>query len=99
MVYLNLDVEILNSIKEICKKHEFIEKVIIFGSRAREDNDVKSDIDIAVYSKESISEFIEDVEMNTRTLLEFDFSHMNKIHDEFFVEQVTKDGIIIYEKR
>ncbi|NFN18581.1 nucleotidyltransferase domain-containing protein [Clostridium botulinum] len=98
MVYLNLDIEIINSIQDICKRYNFIEKVIIFGSRARGDNDVKSDIDIAVYSKKPILEFIEDVEMNTRTLLEFDFSHMNSIQDEFFVEQVTKDGIIIYEK-
>ncbi|KOM88298.1 DNA polymerase subunit beta [Clostridium botulinum] len=98
MVYLNLDIEIVNSIQDICKRYNFIEKVIIFGSRARGDNDVKSDIDIAVYSKKPILEFIEDVEMNTRTLLEFDFSHMNSIQDEFFVEQVTKEGIIIYEK-
>ncbi|HBJ1650162.1 UNVERIFIED_ORG: DNA polymerase subunit beta [Clostridium botulinum] len=98
MVYLNLDIEIINSIQDICKRYNFIEKVIIFGSRARGDNDVKSDIDIAVYSKKPILEFIEDVEMNTRTLLEFDFSHMNSIQDEFFVEQVTKEGIIIYEK-
>ncbi|MBY6809210.1 nucleotidyltransferase domain-containing protein [Clostridium botulinum] len=95
---MNLDIEIINSIQDICKRYNFIEKVIIFGSRARGDNDVKSDIDIAVYSKKPILEFIEDVEMNTRTLLEFDFSHMNSIQDEFFVEQVTKEGIIIYEK-
>ncbi|KAI3349119.1 nucleotidyltransferase domain-containing protein [Clostridium botulinum] len=95
---MNLDIEIVNSIQDICKRYNFIEKVIIFGSRARGDNDVKSDIDIAVYSKKPILEFIEDVEMNTRTLLEFDFSHMNSIQDEFFVEQVTKEGIIIYEK-
>ncbi|MBY7024703.1 MULTISPECIES: nucleotidyltransferase domain-containing protein [Clostridium] len=95
---MNLDIEIVNSIQDICKRYNFIEKVIIFGSRARGDNDVKSDIDIAVYSKKPILEFIEDVEINTRTLLEFDFSHMNSIQDEFFVEQVTKEGIIIYEK-
>ncbi len=98
MVYLNLDIEIINSIQDICKRYNFIEKVIIFWSRARGDNDVKSDIDIAVYSKKPILEFIEDVEMNTRTLLEFDFSHMNSIQDDFFVEQVKKEGIIIYEK-
>ena len=90
---MNLDIEIINSIRDICKRHEFIEKVLIFGSRARGDND------IAVYSNESISEFIEDVEMNTRTLLEFDFSLMNNIEDEFFIEQVTKEGVVIYEKR
>lgn len=59
---------------------------------------LKSDIDLAVYCENSISEFIEDIEMNTSTLLEFDFSDMKDIQDEFFIEQVEKEGIIIYEK-
>ena len=36
--------------------------------------------------------------MKTSTLLEFDFSDMKDIHDETFVSQVEKEGIIIYEK-
>ncbi|MBA8936701.1 hypothetical protein BCD96_000786 [Clostridium beijerinckii] len=36
--------------------------------------------------------------MNTSTLLKFDFSDMKNINDEFFIEQVEKEGIIIYEK-
>jgi len=36
--------------------------------------------------------------MNTSTLLEFDFSNMKDIHDETFINQVEKEGIIIYEK-
>ncbi|MGL4912299.1 MAG: nucleotidyltransferase domain-containing protein [Romboutsia sp.] len=95
---MNLDITIINEIIKICEKHEYIEKLIIFGSRARGDNDLKSDIDLAVYSEESLIEFIEDIEMNTKTLLEYDFSHINIVKDEFFIEQVNKEGIIIYEK-
>ena len=36
--------------------------------------------------------------MNTSTLLEFDFSDMKDMHDELFIEQVKKDGVVIYEK-
>ncbi|WP_155268541.1 nucleotidyltransferase domain-containing protein [Clostridium beijerinckii] len=96
-ISLNLEHKV-DEILHICHEHKNINKVILFGSRARGDNLPKSDIDLAVYSENSISEFIEDIEMNTSTLLEFDFSDMKDIHDEFFIEQVEKVGIIIYEK-
>lgn len=98
MISLNLDKETINDIIKICKKHESVEKVILFGSRARGDNDIKSDIDLAIYSNEPINEFIEDIELNTKTLLEYDFSHMGTIKDDFFIDQIKKDGIVIYEK-
>lgn len=102
MVYLlkqiNLNKELLEEIIDICKRHAEIEKVVLFGSRARGDNSPKSDIDLAIYSNSNFSDFIEDMENNTRTLLEFDFSNMRTVKDEFFIEQVNKEGIIIYEK-
>lgn len=95
---MNLEKRIIEQIIEISSKHKNINKVILFGSRARGDNSPKSDIDLAIYADGNIAEFIEDVEINTRTLLEFDFSDMNVTCDEFFIEQVEKEGIIIYEK-
>lgn len=98
MIDLNLDKEIIKDIIKICEKHEYIDKVILFGSRARGDNNLKSDINLAIYSEKPLVEFIEAVETKTRTLLEYDYLHMNSIQDRFFVEQVDKDGIVIYEK-
>lgn len=95
---LNLEKKIVEEIIDISRIHDKIKKVILFGSRARGDNSIKSDIDLAIYCDTSIVEFIEDIEMNTSTLLEFDFSDMKDIHDETFVSQVEKEGIIIYEK-
>ena len=95
---LNLEKRIVDEIVDIASKYKYINKVILFGSRARGDNLSKSDIDLAIYSDDSIAEFIEDIEMNTNTLLEFDFSDMNKVTDSIFIEQVKKEGIIIYEK-
>lgn len=95
---MNLDKVVLNEIIEISKKHIEIDKVILFGSRAREDNGDRSDIDLAIYCEGAISEFIEDIENNTTTLLEFDFSDMKSVNDELFIDQVNKEGIIIYEK-
>ena len=95
---MNLDKVVLKEIINISKKNNEINKVVLFGSRAREDNGDRSDIDLAIYCENSILDFIEDIENNTTTLLEFDFSDMKSVSDELFIEQVDKEGIIIYEK-
>lgn len=95
---MNLEKRIIDEIINISCKYKYINKVILFGSRARGDNSPKSDIDLAIYADESVLEFIEDIEMNVNTLLEFDFSDMNSIFDEFFIQQVEKEGKVIYEK-
>ena len=95
---MNLSQRIINEIIDISKKYYGINKVVLFGSRARGDNELKSDIDLAVYCDGDLSLFIEEVENTTHTLLEFDFSDMNNIVDDFFIEQVEKEGIVLYEK-
>lgn len=95
---MNLSKRIINEIIDICKKYYGINKVVLFGSRARGDNELKSDIDLAVYCDSDLSLFIEEIENTTHTLLEFDFSDMNNIVDDFFIEQVEKEGIVLYEK-
>jgi predicted nucleotidyltransferase len=95
---LNLEKRIVDEIIDISSKYKNINKVILFGSRARGDNSPKSDIDLAIYADSSIVEFIEDIEINTHTLLEFDFSNINAASDDFFIKQIKKEGIVIYEK-
>lgn len=95
---MNLSKSIINEIIDISKKYYRINKVVLFGSRARGDNELKSDIDLAVYCDGDLSLFIEEIENTTHTLLEFDFSDMNNIVDDFFIEQVEKEGIVLYKK-
>ena len=95
---MNLSESIINEIIDISQKYYGINKVVLFGSRARGDNEVKSDIDLAIYCDGDLSLFIEEIENTTHTLLEFDFSNMNNIVDDFFIEQVEKEGIVLYEK-
>ena len=71
---MNLSNSIINEIIDISKKYYGINKVVLFGSRARGDNELKSDIDLAVYCDSDLSLFIEEIENTTHTLLEFDFS-------------------------
>ena len=95
---MNLSKNIISEIIDISKKYCGINKVVLFGSRARGDNELKSDIDLAIYCDGDLSLFIEEVENTTHTLLEFDFSDMNNVIDDFFIEQVEREGITLYEK-
>ncbi len=88
--------QVINEIIDLAKKHN-IEKVILFGSRARGEYHRASDIDLAVYG-ENITEFALDVEDVTSTLLTFDVVDMKKEIQKELVESIRKEGQILYEK-
>lgn len=74
-----------------------IEKVILFGSRARGDYHRSSDIDLAVYGGDVLG-FSLDVEEYTSTLLTYDVVDMSKQHQTAFMKSIEKEGKILYEK-
>lgn len=88
--------QVIEEIKEIAREHG-IEKVILFGSRARGDYHRASDIDLAVCGGDIVN-FALDVEEKTSTLLSFDVVDLSKSLKEEFLEAIRKDGIVIYEK-
>lgn len=88
--------EVLNSIKSIGADCD-VEKIILFGSRARGDYKERSDIDLAVYGgRVEIFEAVLDEECPT--LLKFDVIDMNKPIEEKLLNSIKKEGNIIYEK-
>ena len=87
---------VLQEIVQLAQKYG-IEKVILFGSRARGDFKEKSDIDLAFYGGDS-SRFILDVDEETSTLLEFDIVDLRKPVQSELLESIEREGIIIYEK-
>lgn len=93
-----LDDAIVDQIRTIASCFTEIEKVLLFGSRIRGDHYQTSDIDLAVYTTGDLSEFIYRLETEVTTLLEFDVTAMNQVEDDFFKEQVEKEGQVIYEK-
>ena len=68
--------KVLQEIIQLAKKN-CVEKVILFGSRARGDFKERSDIDLA-FCGGSSSHFILDVDETTSTLLEFDIVDLDK---------------------
>lgn len=88
--------QVINEIIALAKKHS-IEKVILFGSRARGDYHRASDIDLAV-SGGNIVEFTLDLEELTSTLLTYDVVDMNKNLQAKFRKSIEKEGKFLYEK-
>lgn len=93
---MNLKPEIKQCIVTIAKKNN-INKVILFGSRARGDNKERSDIDLAV-SGGQIARFAIDVEEDIPTLLFFDVVDLDKPVQPELLDAIEQEGIIIYEK-
>lgn len=87
--------QLLQEIIELAQKYN-LNKVILFGSRARGDYRRTSDIDLAV-SGGNIARFALDVEEETSTLLKFDVVNLELSVQEELLEAIGKEGILLYE--
>ncbi len=87
---------VLEEIKEYARKNG-LNKVVLFGSRARGDHKEKSDIDLAV-SGGNVTAFAIDVDEKTSTLLKFDIVNLDASVQEELRESIEEEGIVIYEK-
>ena len=91
---------VLNEMIRISKEYN-LEKVVLFGSRARGDNSPVSDYDIAVFDNslsdiEKVS-FCLDIE-EIETLKKIDIVFISDGLSIEFLENIDKDGVIIYEQ-
>lgn len=86
-------------IQEICEfaQNYNVDKVILFGSRARGDYKRVSDIDLAV-SGGNFVRFAVDVDEETSTLLKFDLVNLDGNVQEELRDVIEKEGKILYEK-
>ena len=87
---------VLTEIFDLAGKYG-MEKVILFGSRARGDYHRASDIDLAVQGGD-FDRFALDVNEETSTLLEYDIINMDEEISESLRESIEKEGKVIYEK-
>ena len=88
--------EVIEEIRNLAQKYD-IEKVILFGSRARGDFKERSDIDLAFYGGNS-SRFILAVDEETPTLLQFDVLDLDKPIQAELLDSIKREGMVIYEK-
>lgn len=88
--------ELFCQILSLARKYR-VEKLILFGSRARGDWRAASDIDLAV-SGGDFPRFALDIEEAADTLLKFDMVNLNGPVQEELLDQIWKEGIVVYEK-
>lgn len=103
---MNQEIELKNTgireqvIKEtidFAKKYD-VEKVLLFGSRARGDFKRTSDIDLAV-SGGDFDRFALDVDEETTTLLMFDIIDLDREMQPELRESIEKEGVVLYEEK
>ena len=75
-----------------------IEKVVLFGSRARGDNLPKSDIDIAVAGCWDFGRFSYLIEECLDTLLDVDVVNLDESTSQSLLDEIARDGVVLYEK-
>lgn len=96
---IDLNEKLILSIQNIGAKYP-IQKIVIFGSRARGSSNRSSDIDLAIFtlpqfeSQGSFSSDIDDLE----TLLKIDLVFINERTELKLMENIKKDGVVVYEQ-
>ncbi len=88
--------KIKNELSKFAVKYD-IQKIILFGSRARGDNDERSDIDIAVSGGDFLN-FYADVQENFPSLLSFDIVNLDKKISLELQNEIKKDGLLLFSK-
>lgn len=88
--------QVIVEICEIAKRCQ-VDKVLLFGSRARGDFKRTSDIDLAATGGDFLR-FALDVEEETSTLLEFDIVDLDRCMQQALRDSIEKEGRVILEK-
>ena len=91
-----IDSKVIKEIRTIAEECN-VDRVYLFGSRARGDYKDRSDIDIAFHGGDA-SNFSIRVDEETDTLLMFDIVDLNLPIQKELLESINNEGIVIYEK-
>lgn len=90
---------LLKDLQKIFNKYDEVNKVILFGSRARGDNKINSDVDLCLFGDKlthlTFSKISMDIdELNTP--LSFDILNFNELVKEALINNILKEGVEIY---
>ena len=92
---------VIDEIKKVLSKYDEIEKVFIFGSRARGDYKKTSDIDLAIFSKcissTNLNLLRDDLYM-LDIIYKVDVVDFNRLSKDALKENILSEGIMIYSK-
>lgn len=93
-----INIDSFNEMIMLFKEFECLDKVYIFGSRARGNYKKVSDIDLAIEAKCDIKLRLLNKLEDIRCILKFDVVDLNNIGNEKLLNNIKKEGILIYKK-
>ncbi|WP_055665359.1 nucleotidyltransferase family protein [Desnuesiella massiliensis] len=94
-----LDDKLKFQLQQIFDKYSQIEKVVLFGSRARGDNKYNSDVDLCIFGEEITHRVLAKISMDINevtTPLSFDILSFNEISKKELINNILEEGVIIY---
>jgi predicted nucleotidyltransferase len=86
--------KVMQRIQEVLDSSNFVGSVLLFGSRAREDCEPTSDIDLAVIGNPS-SVFLSNLKA-AGGLYKVDVIDVNRLDNDKLLRSIENDGICIY---
>lgn len=96
-----ISIEDIDKIKNLFKQFEFIDKVILYGSRAKGNYRPSSDIDITLFGENLTLSELQLIENEIDDLLlpyKFDVSIYNQISNIELIEHIDRIGKVLYVK-
>lgn len=91
----------INDIINIIRKNEKIDKIILFGSRAKQTYEKGSDIDIAISGNGlntndilDLSNALDDLDLPYK----FDLVILERINEKELLDHIFRKGIVLYNK-
>ncbi|MBV1820688.1 nucleotidyltransferase family protein [Clostridium cochlearium] len=97
-----LDNKLKTQLEIIFSKYPQVEKVLLFGSRARGDNKYNSDIDLCIFGEElshlTLAKITFDIE-DLDTCLMFDILAFNELNKEDLIKNILNEGVVIYHAK
>ena len=87
---------VIDQIRQLAAQYD-VQRVLLFGSRARGDYRPRSDIDLAI-SGGNAAAFTLAVDEETDTLLKYDVVNLDGAVQPELLLEIEKDGKVLYEK-
>ena len=97
---MNTQPAVINEIAERFSHFPHVERVILYGSRARGDEEERSDIDLAVtglLTEEEWRKMRDYIDLEARTLLSVELVRLEKASEKLR-ENIRREGITLYER-
>lgn len=87
-------------LQAVFRKHENIEKVVLYGSRAKGNYKPFSDVDITLFGEKLTRSDLNKIALDIDDLLlpyQFDISIFKSLKNKDLIDHILRVGIVVYE--